>query len=222
MTPGWREAWDLHLGTRFSKLAEPQLYCFSSNWGVSGTPMEIFASPRNAEARRVAAVAMFWEPADMAVIAGIRCAEPLERGALGELHGRSSWVWAEDRVVLEAHPDALGGRARRDRQRGVRVAVGKGGELLGFSVVAEGGRGVCELDDLFVDPEMLRRGVGRVLVEDAAVHATATGGQQVTVVAHPRNFPFYEVWGSLPANMCNRGSGRRYGCGENSREAAIS
>jgi GNAT superfamily N-acetyltransferase len=184
--------------------------------------MEIFASPRNAEARRVAAVAMFWEPADMAVIAGIRCAEPLERGALGELHGRSSWVWAEDRVVLEAHPDALGGRARRDRQRGVRVAVGNGGELLGFSVAAEGGRGVCELDDLFVDPEMLRRGVGRVLVEDAAVHATATGGQQVTVVAHPRNFPFYEVWGSLPANMCNRGSGRRYGCGENSREAAIS
>jgi hypothetical protein len=59
---------------------------------MSGTPMEIFASPRNAEARRVAAVAMFWEPADMAVIAGIRCAEPLERGALGELHGRSSWV----------------------------------------------------------------------------------------------------------------------------------
>ena len=47
--------------------------------------MEIFASPRNAEARRVAAVAMFWEPADMAVIAGIRCAEPLERGALGGL-----------------------------------------------------------------------------------------------------------------------------------------
>lgn len=87
-------------------------------------------------------------------------------------------MWAEDRVVLEAHPDALGGRARRDRQRGVRVAVGKGGELLGFSVVAEGRRGVCELDDLFVDPEMLRRGVGRVLVEDAAVHATATAASR--------------------------------------------
>jgi hypothetical protein len=40
----------------------------------------------------------------------------------------------------------------------------------------------------------------RALVEDAAVRATATGGQQVTIVAHPRNFPFYEVPGSLPAN----------------------
>jgi hypothetical protein len=60
------------------------------------------------------------------------------------------------------------------------------------------------------------------LVEDAAVRATGTGGQQVTIVAHPRNFPFYEVSGSLPANMCKRASGRRYGCGANSREAAIS
>jgi GNAT superfamily N-acetyltransferase len=115
----------------------------------------------------------------MAVIAEIRCAEPLERGALGELLGRSSWVWAEDRTVLEAHPDALGVAPDAIAQRRVRVAVGKGGELPGFSVVAEGGRGVCELDDLFVDPEMLRRGVGRVLVEDTCANALRAGGADV-------------------------------------------
>jgi len=74
------------------------------------------------------------------------------------------------------HSRDRGNQVRAIAQRRVRVAVGNGGELLGFSVVADGGRGVCELDDLFVDPEMLRRGVGRALVEDAAVRATATGG----------------------------------------------
>jgi GNAT superfamily N-acetyltransferase len=136
---------------------------------------------------------------------------------MGDLRGCGRRIASSSRLIPTlwgVAPDAIA-------REGSSVAVGKGGELLGFSVVAEGGRGVCELDDLFVDPEMLRRGVGRALVEDAAVRATATGGQRVTVVAHPGNFPFCEVSGSLPANMCKRASGRRYGCGENSREAAI-
>jgi hypothetical protein len=86
----------------------------------------------------------------MAVIAEIRCAEPLERSALGELHRRSSWVWEEDRAVLEAHPDALGVARDAIAQRRVRVALARAGAA---GVLGRGGRGVCELDDLFVDSE---------------------------------------------------------------------
>jgi GNAT superfamily N-acetyltransferase len=132
------------------------------------------------------------------VIASIRYAEPAERGALGDLHRRSSYVWPEDRAMLEAHPDALGIAPEAIASRRVRVAVGEGGELLGFAVVADGGGDVCELDDLFVDPEAMRQGVGRALVEDAADTAFAGGYREMTVVAHPRKFPFYRSVGFVP------------------------
>jgi GNAT superfamily N-acetyltransferase len=129
-------------------------------------------------------------------------------------------VWEEDRAVLEAHPDALGVALDAIAQRRARVAVGESGELLGFSVVANGGREVCELDDLFVDSDVWRQGVGRALVEVAAARGAAAGSQRMTVVAHPRNFPFYESVGFVPGEPAQTPSGRRCGCGANSREAA--
>jgi GNAT superfamily N-acetyltransferase len=125
----------------------------------------------------------------MAVIAEIRCAEPLERSALGELHRRSSWVWEEDRAVLEAYPTHWGSRATRSPRDGSASRSARAGAA---GVLGRGGRGVCELDDLFVDSDVLRQGVGRTLVEDAPAPAAAAGSQRMSVVAHPRNFPFYE------------------------------
>jgi GNAT superfamily N-acetyltransferase len=128
-------------------------------------------------------------------ITQIRAATAAEREALGDLHRRSSYVWEGDRANLDAHPDALGVAREAIAEGRVRVAVGAGGELLGFSVVADGGDGVCELDDLFVEPRLMRRGIGRALVEDAATRAVRAGAAALTVVAHPRNFAFYESVG---------------------------
>jgi GNAT superfamily N-acetyltransferase len=125
----------------------------------------------------------------------IRDAQPQERDALGALHRRSSYVWEEDRTRLEAHPDALGVPAAAIAERRVRVAVGSGGAILGFAVVAGGENGVSVLDDLFVEPDFMRQGIGRALVEDAAARARAGGASQMTVVAHERNFAFYESVG---------------------------
>ncbi len=80
----------------------------------------------------------------------------------------------------------------------VRVAVGADGAVLGFSIVAEGACGVCMVDDLFVDPVHFRQGVGRALIDDAVARAAATGRWSMTVVAHPRTFPFYESVGFVP------------------------
>jgi predicted N-acetyltransferase YhbS len=131
----------------------------------------------------------------MTELMAIRNATAAEREALSELHRRSSYVWEADRANLDAHPDALGVAGEAIAEGRVRVAVSAGGELIGFSVVAGGSDGVCELDDLFVEPRLMRRGIGRELVEDAAARAVRAGSAAITVVAHPRNFAFYESVG---------------------------
>jgi ribosomal protein S18 acetylase RimI-like enzyme len=134
----------------------------------------------------------------MGNVSAIRLATPSERVALGELHRRSSYVWEEDRANLEAHPDALGVAREAIAAGRVRVAVGPAGERLGFSVVADGAAGVCELEDLFVDPDFMRQGVGRALVEDAAGRAGASGYRKMTVVAAAHNIGFYGTVGFAP------------------------
>jgi GNAT superfamily N-acetyltransferase len=128
----------------------------------------------------------------MTAVASIRFASLEEGEALDELHRRSSFVWEEDRANLEAHPGALGVPRERIASQGVRVAVGESGRMLGFSGVSDGGDGVCELDDLFVEPDSMRRGIGRALVEDLAERAAAAGFTQIAVTAAPRTFGFYE------------------------------
>jgi len=130
----------------------------------------------------------------MACSVEIRDARPAERSALSDLHRRSSYVWIEDRANLDAHPDALGVGREAIAEGRVRVAVDRGGKLVGFVVVANAGD-ACELEDLFVDPEVMRRGIGRALVQDAAARALLAGFDQISVVAHERTFGFYESVG---------------------------
>jgi GNAT superfamily N-acetyltransferase len=129
------------------------------------------------------------------VIKEIRCAVPEERAALRELHRRSSLVWEEDRAALTAHPEVFGVDRAAIDQRRVRVAVAHDGELLGFSGVIYDGRGTCVLDDLFVDPDRFRHGVGSTLIEDAVDRAIDAGNAEMTVIAHPRVLRFYEHTG---------------------------
>jgi GNAT superfamily N-acetyltransferase len=131
----------------------------------------------------------------MSPISEIRCALTSEQEALSDLHRRSSYVWEEDRIQLQAHPDALGVAWKAIVDGRVRVAAGADGRLLGFSVWAQATDGVCELDDLFVEPELMRQGIGRALVQDVAQRALLAGYRHLTVVAHPRNFAFYESVG---------------------------
>jgi GNAT superfamily N-acetyltransferase len=74
----------------------------------------------------------------------------------------------------------------------VRVAVGVGGEPLGFAVVADCESGARDLEDLFVEPSATRRGVGRALIEDALHGAIAAGCGSMIVTARPRSVAFYE------------------------------
>ena len=131
----------------------------------------------------------------MAALAAIRFATPEEREALGDLHRRSSLVWEEDRANLEPHPEVFGVPAEAIAGRRVRVAVDEEDAVLGFSVVADAGDGICELEDLFVEPAIMRSGVGAALVEDVATRHAAAGFREIVVTAAPRTFGFYESVG---------------------------
>ena len=54
---------------------------------------------------------------------------------------------------------------------------------------------MCELDDLFVEPDSMGLGVGRLLVEDVAARAATEGANRVMVTANPRALGFYERLG---------------------------
>ena len=129
------------------------------------------------------------------MVALIRDARPDEAFALESLQRRASDVWEEDRALLAAHPDAITPPHEAIAAGRVRVAVDESGRRLGFSVVlpVEGGR--CELDDLFVEPDSMRRGVGRMLVHDVAARAAAAGAGHVDVIANPNALGFYSRLG---------------------------
>ena len=129
-----------------------------------------------------------------AVVASIRDGRPDEALALESLQRRSSDVWEEYRVAA-ANPDAIEPPHQAIAEGRVRVAADGSGRLLGFSVVLPVEDGRCELDDLFVEPDRMRLGVGRMLVRDLATRAAAAGASRVDVIANPNALGFYERLG---------------------------
>ena len=129
------------------------------------------------------------------MVDAIRDARPEEAPALAALQRRSADVWEEYRAQLAANPDAIEPPHRAIADGRVRVAADASGRLLGFSVVLPLREGRCELDDLFVEPEWMRRGVGRLLVADLTARAAAAGASHVDVIANPNALAFYERLG---------------------------
>lgn len=125
----------------------------------------------------------------------MRCATPDEQHALDDLHRRSSFFWEEDRVVLERHPEVLGVDPQAIAQARVRVATGVAGDLLGFSTTTPREDRASELEALFVEPDLIGRGVGRALLEDAKARAAGAGHPRMTVVVAARTVPFYAQGG---------------------------
>lgn len=72
-----------------------------------------------------------------------------------------------------------------------RVAVNAGGDVVGF--VTTRAVGEClEVEDLFVDPPVMHRGIGRALLAEAAAQAQSLGLARLAAVANPAALGFYE------------------------------
>jgi GNAT superfamily N-acetyltransferase len=122
----------------------------------------------------------------------IRDARPVDVDALRELYRRASLSNEGDRANLLANPDVLEWAADSVAEGRTRVAV-LDDRVVGFvtTIVAD----ELEIDDLFVDPDRMRQGVGRALVEDVTELARTRGGRRIAVTANEHALAFYEAMG---------------------------
>ena len=126
----------------------------------------------------------------------VRAAAAEDVAALREVFRRASLDNAGDREVLLANPEVLVWSGEEIAGGRVRVAV-EDRTVVGFAttVPVHGG---LELEDLFVEPDRMRRGVGRRLVRDVLDFARAEGVEHVWVTANPHAMAFYTAVGFVP------------------------
>jgi len=121
----------------------------------------------------------------------IRDAVPGDMTALRAVFRRSSLSNDGDRPNLLAHPEVLELPDRAVREGRTRAAVADG-DVVGFASWLGAGDAV-EIEDLFVDPEWMRQGIGRALVLDLIAIACGRGIRRVEVTANQHALAFYEA-----------------------------
>ncbi len=134
----------------------------------------------------------------------LRPARPEEAAALTALCLRSKAVWGYDAAFLEAcreeltlTPADLGGA-------GVIVAV-LDGVAVGLAEISVAGES-AELEKLFVEPGLLRGGVGRRLFTWAVEAARAQGAARMEIAADPGAADFYRRMGAVDDGEVASGS----------------
>ncbi len=125
----------------------------------------------------------------------IRTGERQDFVALRRLFRRSSLSVEPFREALLAHPETLELSDKAVAEGRTRVAVSADGAILGFITFLPLGGAVLELEDLFVDPDSMRQGVARSLVEDLTAAANRDGINSIEVTANPYAVDFYRSVG---------------------------
>jgi GNAT superfamily N-acetyltransferase len=120
--------------------------------------------------------------------------------ALSDLFRRSSLSNDGDRAALLANPSVLELSPQSVIEGRTRVTVVDGTRVVGFATTARNDDGL-ELEDLFVDPDWMRMGIGRALVADALLLAGHLGLRCIDVTANPHALDFYRKVG-----VCKVGS----------------
>jgi GNAT superfamily N-acetyltransferase len=120
----------------------------------------------------------------------IRDAELADMAALRAVFRRSALSVDADRMNLLAHPDALELSDLAVTEGRTRTALASG-QIIGFASWLAAGD-VLEVEDLFVDPEWMRQGVGRALVLDLMALARSRDVRRVEVTANSDALAFYE------------------------------
>ena len=126
----------------------------------------------------------------------IRTALPSDVEALRDVRARSSLSNEGDRENILAHPDTLEFAGEGIADGRTRAAV-IDDRVVGFSTIVEMGD-VDDLDDLFVDPDWMRRGVGLALMRDVVDRARQRGARSVEVTANNHALAFYTAAGFQP------------------------
>lgn len=124
----------------------------------------------------------------------IRRAVISEQKQLEDLQLRASLTNAGDREALLAHPDAIELPVTQIAAGGVFVAEWRG-TIVGFAAVEPRADGQSELDALFVEPNMRRRGIARSLIAHCVEVARTRESGFLYVVGNPHAKEFYAACG---------------------------
>ena len=130
----------------------------------------------------------------------VRDADLADTSSLGRIRRRASLSNEGDRDNLLAHPHLLEFDATVVERDRVRVAVVNGG-VVGFATTRNVDAHSAELDDLFVDPDWMRRGVARALMADAIAALRQQGVTRVEVSANDHAVGFYESVGFIAVDI---------------------
>src|SRR5262249_45861331 len=104
------------------------------------------------------------------------------------VYRRASLSNAGDRDNLLAHPAYLILGPEGLAEGRTHVAE-QDGSVVGFATWA-GSTGAIELEDLFVDPDYMRRGIATALVRRIADVLRERGAERLEVTANPHAMPF--------------------------------
>ena len=123
----------------------------------------------------------------------LRPAKEDEREALGALKLRATLAWGDHtREVLLA----LGGADELAAELLAASFVAEvGGRIVGFATLVTKDDLEAEVEELFIEPGVWRKGIGTRLLEEAARRAVAAGARRLSVAANPRAKAFYEACG---------------------------
>jgi ribosomal protein S18 acetylase RimI-like enzyme len=123
----------------------------------------------------------------------IRLGTPADLAAATSVFRRASLSNAADRDNLLAHPEYLI-LGRDGLAEGRTYVAEEDGAVVGFASWAETDD-TTELEDLFVDPGYMRRGIATALVHRIAEILRARGVERLEVTANPDALGFYRAAG---------------------------
>jgi GNAT superfamily N-acetyltransferase len=104
---------------------------------------------------------------------------------------KSHWGYDLERVRQWA---ALGDFSPEGLREKEFFVVEVSGEAVGWTAIAPRGE-VCWLDDLWISPEWMGRGLGRLLFQRAAARGLELGASRIEWEAEPHAIGFYEKMG---------------------------
>ena len=131
----------------------------------------------------------------------IRPAEPSDAGALTALTIRSKRHWGYTDAEIDLWRDDLSFTAESIAGQTVLVAEAAGTSTpIGVMAVRLVGR-TAELEDLWIDPDWMGRGLGRRLFYAALDLALAAGSEKLSVVSDPNAEGFYLRMGARRVDL---------------------
>lgn len=129
----------------------------------------------------------------------LREAVPADSSLLSALAFRSKSYWGYPTEFMEACRAELSySKADIESESLTFVLAEWAAELAGFCAIEESPGSVFELDALFVEPALMRHGIGRALIAHAKAHVLVRGGHTLIIQGDPNAEAFYLACGARP------------------------